>query len=246
MDSSDDLQFDHAEYSEQTPASTLACSGCQKPITEGYFQINGEVACADCRDAAARAAAGGSGIMRLFGATAGGLVAGIIGASIYFAIAELTGYEIGLVAIVVGLLVGGAVRWGASGRGGWVYQLLAMFLTYCAIVATYIPSYERYLQADVAVAQAAQSQGESAPDGASMAADIIGLSPAARYAILFVIVFVETPLSLPDNLIGILIIGFALFEAWKINKRTLLSITGPYQVHNTGTGETIEDTSQVG
>ena len=32
------------------------------------------------------------------------------------------------------------------------------------------------------------------------------------------------------NLIGLLIIGFGLWEAWKLNKRTDLSISGPYQV----------------
>ena len=32
------------------------------------------------------------------------------------------------------------------------------------------------------------------------------------------------------NLLGLLIIGFGLWEAWKLNKRTDLSISGPYQV----------------
>ena len=30
------------------------------------------------------------------------------------------------------------------------------------------------------------------------------------------------------NLIGLLIIGFALWEAWKFNRRRALPITGPY------------------
>ena len=33
-----------------------------------------------------------------------------------------------------------------------------------------------------------------------------------------------------QNAIGILIIGFALYEAWKLNKKAELRITGPYQV----------------
>jgi hypothetical protein len=33
------------------------------------------------------------------------------------------------------VLVGGAVRKGSSGRGGWHYQLLAMFLTYITYIA---------------------------------------------------------------------------------------------------------------
>jgi hypothetical protein len=33
-----------------------------------------------------------------------------------------------------------------------------------------------------------------------------------------------------ENLIGILIIGFALWEAWKLNQRQSLPISGPYQL----------------
>jgi hypothetical protein len=33
-----------------------------------------------------------------------------------------------------------------------------------------------------------------------------------------------------ENIIGFLVIGFALFEAWKINKKTLLRITGPFSI----------------
>ena len=40
-----------------------------------------------------------------------------------------------LIAIVVGLFVGRAVRWGSGGRGGRLYQGLAVVLTYLAIVS---------------------------------------------------------------------------------------------------------------
>ena len=33
-----------------------------------------------------------------------------------------------------------------------------------------------------------------------------------------------------ENLIGLLIIGFALYEAWKLNRRTELRVSGPQQV----------------
>jgi hypothetical protein len=33
-----------------------------------------------------------------------------------------------------------------------------------------------------------------------------------------------------QNIIGILIVGFALYEAWKLNRRTELSVSGPHQV----------------
>jgi hypothetical protein len=33
-----------------------------------------------------------------------------------------------------------------------------------------------------------------------------------------------------QNIVGMLIIGFALFEAWRQNQRLQLAITGPYRV----------------
>jgi hypothetical protein len=33
-----------------------------------------------------------------------------------------------------------------------------------------------------------------------------------------------------SNIIGLLIIGIAVFEAWKLNKRVQLDITGPFRV----------------
>jgi len=38
-----------------------------------------------------------------------------------------------------------------------------------------------------------------------------------------------------QNLIGLLIIGFALWEAWKFNARRQVPISGPYQIGPTTT-----------
>jgi hypothetical protein len=51
-----------------------------------------------------------------------GIGAGILGAAIYYGVLALTGYNIGLVAIGVGILVGRAVRKGSGGFGGRGYQ----------------------------------------------------------------------------------------------------------------------------
>ncbi len=135
---SDNLQFDRAEFSDSgSPAHS--CSGCDQAISGTYFEVNGSVVCDTCRSALAAAMTGGSGFVRLVRAVLFGSLAGVLGAGIYFAILKITGWEIGLIAIVVGLMVGGTVHKGSRGRGGWLYQLLAMFITYCAIVATYVP-----------------------------------------------------------------------------------------------------------
>jgi hypothetical protein len=42
-----------------------------------------------------------------------------------------------------------------------------------------------------------------------------------------------------ENIIGIFIIGFALWEAWKINRRTPMQIEGPFRLGAAATsGET--------
>jgi hypothetical protein len=46
-------------------------------------------------------------------------------------------------------------------------------------------------------------------------------------AIVFGIAFASPFLSGASNIIGILIIGIALYEAWKLNKR--IPVTGPFQ-----------------
>jgi len=68
-----------------------------------------------------------------------GVVAAAVGAGIYYAIAEVTGYEFGLMSHRA--RAHGRVRRASrrSGRGGWRYQTLAMFLCYAAISATYVP-----------------------------------------------------------------------------------------------------------
>ena len=72
-------------------------------------------------------------------ATVLGLLAGLAGATLWYLVRVSTGYELGLIAIVVGLIVGVAVRKGSRERGGWFYQTLAIVLTYACIGAQYLP-----------------------------------------------------------------------------------------------------------
>src|SRR2546430_16776483 len=72
-----------------------------------------------------------------------GLLAAAAGAGIYYAVAAATGSEYAIVAIVVGLLVGTAVRKGSNRRGGWGHQAPAMALTHSAIAVTHIPQSRR-------------------------------------------------------------------------------------------------------
>lgn len=241
----DGVQFDKAEFADKAPAS--ACIGCQKTIDATYYQINERVVCPGCKDEAAAALTGGSSSRRFLRALAWGGLGAFAGAAIWMTITRITGWEIGLVAIVVGLLVGWGVRKGADGRGGWAYQSLAIALTYMAIVATYVPDVHKSLleaQQLEAVAEVPPDSGSApssaATDGTDASANFevdpsAGAVSAALalplYLMFLLAVASALPfLALPENLIGVLIIGFALFEAWKMNKRTPLVVSGPFEV----------------
>jgi hypothetical protein len=78
---------------------------------------------------------------------------------------------------------------------------MAMLLTYLAIVSTYVPLIFESIE------------GEAPP----LAAVILGA-------------IVMPFLAGFENLIGLLIIGFAVFQSWAMNKRANPVFAGPFQV----------------
>src|SRR5712692_6077319 len=142
------LQFDRAEYSGGN--SSPSCCVCKLPVVAEYHQLNGRVFCAACRAKVEHSIEklGQSG--SLARAALFGLGAAILGALIYYGVSAATGYEFGLIAVVVGLLVGKAVRKGSGSIGGPRYQALAMVLTYFSIASTYVPPLTKAFYAEAA------------------------------------------------------------------------------------------------
>ena len=206
------LQFDRAEIAGGAPGA-LTCTMCQAPIQASYFEVGGAVACVGCGREAGEQAVTGSPAGRFFRALAFGTLAGAVGCGIYYAVRAVTGYEVGLISILVGFMVGGAVRAGSHRRGGWLYQGLAMLLTYLAIVCTYLP------ETLVAYREAMAKETDA---GTGLA--------VVMFVILLAVMMVAPFLAGIQNVIGILIIGFGLYEAWKMNRRQAVVVTGPYRV----------------
>jgi len=132
LEGGDELQFDQAEYTTPAPEGP-SCGVCKRPIDDMYYEINGKICCATCRQQIETAFRGGSRLARVTKALVFGSVAAIAGAVLYYAIIKISGWNIGLVAVLVGFMVGGAVRKGTGNRGGRFYQFLALFLAYMAI-----------------------------------------------------------------------------------------------------------------
>ncbi len=239
-----------AESNVQDPPSPSPtpppCTHCGRAIQAPYFVANDAVVCATCRPEVARQLTGGSSTGRFLRALGFGVLAAAVGATIYFAILASTGYEIGLVAIVVGLIVGKAVQAGSRGRGGLGYQALAVALTYSAIVVTYIP----FILGAAGEEWATQEYSDAAesavvPDGSikttkaataeepfiKVEGEPIGPAELVLgLAMLFAFAAAAPVLAGVENVVGLLIIGFALHQAWTLNKRTDHIIQGPFPI----------------
>ena len=235
-----ELQFETADPVEPGTAE-VRCAACGAALAS-YFEVNGLVACERCKDLAV-AARTASHVPTMLRGGALGFLAAILGAILYYAVAELTGYEIGLISVAVGLLVGFAVRKGARGRGGWRYQAIAMSLCYAAICSTYVPRVISAMREQTAsdAAKAGQAQpattaGVPAPDSGAVPASADGGAPPSTAELVRALLFLfGLTLALPflagfENIIGLVIIGFALYEAWKINRGTPFSTSGPFAV----------------
>jgi hypothetical protein len=213
---SDELQFERAEYREP---ETRLCAICSGLLVERYWVVNGKPLCASCQGRVVGQFNVGTPGRRFLAALGFGTVGGAVGAGVYYAVRAITGYELGLVAIVVGLLVGLGVKRGARGRGGAGYQALAMGLTYLSIVATYVP---------IVLGEIEKAAGHSVGMFGTIFAVIFSLIAPIYLAF-------KAPLSA-------IITGIALYEAWKVNKRPALAITGPHALAPAPAATTPEST----
>jgi hypothetical protein len=180
-------------------------------------------------------------------AALGGLAAAA-GTALYYAVSAITGYEFSLIAIVVGVFVGKAVRKGSGGRGGGGYQALAMFLTYASIVSAYIPPIVKQIASDASHHATQKADAKSAATNAAAPAEaqtraasstvpappptpgraVLGLLLAV--VLLFALALAAPFLAGFQNIVGLIIIAIGLYEAWKMNKRVAIVVNGPYRV----------------
>lgn len=198
------LSFDRAEY-EAPPPAEVTCTLCGQRVVHEFFRCNAQPLCAAC--AAKLKSQGLPKVPGAFGRAFGlGLGAAILGAALWFGIRALTGYDLGIVGVAVGWFVGAAVRRGAGARGGWLYQTLAIVLVYLAIASTYVPEImHEFAQ------PSAENAGEPVPA-------LVGFVIACVLALI-------APFF--TGIFGIIILGIAVYEAWKMNTRPELVVEGP-------------------
>ncbi len=231
----DGLQFERAEF-DAGPAAGVACSSCRRPLVEHYWTAQGATLCERCVAVTRHDHEHGRGTSasRFLRATIFGGLAALLGTLLWWGVRRVTGYELGLIAIVVGFMVGGAVRAGSFGRGGWRYQALAMALTYVSVVSTYVPDIiEATLKPGptVEVTEGAQPPAEQRAQTTAPANTPV-TPGAALLALAFLagLLLVAPFLGGFQNVMGWIIIGIALYEAFKLNRRLPLEVGGPFKV----------------
>ena len=190
QDGRDELQFDRVEKAGADPSANagsldVVCTVCGKSVGAEYYHANGKPVCANCRHVLQSVSATPRGAGPLLRAGLFGFGGAVAGAAIYYAVIAITEFEIGLVAILIGYMVGYMVRKGAGGRGGRRFQILATVLTYWAVGLAYTPLAFKGMTRDGKSASADSSAaspdslGKTVGDSAAIAATSDSAAAAA-------------------------------------------------------------------
>jgi hypothetical protein len=240
------LQFDTATPDKTAAAAAsegVTCVVCRRTITDKYFDVNAQTTCDRCRLQIARLAETPTEFSAFAKAALFGLGAAILGAVLYYAVIAITNFEIGLVAIAIGYMVGYAVRKGTEDRGGLRFQILAVVLTYWAVGLAYTPflftgNDQPQQEAQVApastevVAADKTPEPEPAPAAEDGSANPAGLALALgmMFALTFALPVLSVVSSMPGGLISAAIILFGMQQAWRMTGAPHLVITGPFRI----------------
>jgi hypothetical protein len=243
---SEELQFDRVSTRpvSSAPPGKLAvtCTACQTSIETTYFDVNGGILCRLCRTRAESAGETPRGIVPFMTAGVYGLGAGVVGAIIYYAVIAITHLEIGLVAILIGYMVGYAVHKGAGLRGARRFQVLAVVLTYLSIALAYSPMViKQAIDGDRSAqnAAAATTSSNSYTTTPNQNGPVATGRPSGRRLLLSLVLLAAfiaaLPVlavfgSLPSGLISGFIIFIGMRQAWRMTGARSLQILGPYRV----------------
>ncbi|MDR3638703.1 MAG: hypothetical protein P4L84_33160 [Isosphaeraceae bacterium] len=226
------------------------CAVCHQEIMDSYYILKEKTFCPDCRVDADTYAVQGSGTVRFLRALAFGTIAAVGGLLIHYVLLKFAHIQVALVSVLIGLMVGRSVRNGSNGRGGWLYQALALFLTYSAIAVSFsaaiIPEFVARMEKKPVPARARVAQGGA---GANLPQDQMRPGAQARPVppkplalgaiVLLFVQFLALGLFLVYGMpihvglahpLTLLFIAFGLWEAWKVNTWVPLAFTGPYEV----------------
>jgi len=223
----EELQFRRAQ---PIGPDIKTCIVCKQPIAGDYYQANGNTLCPQCaqRIHSGQQSPASSSLLR---AALYGAAAALAGSIIYATVAAF-GVQIGIVAILIGYMVGKAVRYASSGQGGRAQQILAVVLTYFAITSSFIEVSIYNAWQVKRTARAAQTSQTPDPPRVTTSPRI----PAARTILIILAIAAAAPFfelfegsNVVSSLISLFIIFIGLRQAWVLTARRGIVIAGPYR-----------------
>jgi len=252
-----ELQFDRLEpTSDRTPDTAapntegIVCSGCNSVMFDEYYSIGGKPICASCRASVETTRATSRTPKAFLKALAFALGAALAGAAVYYAVMEFLDLEIGIVAILIGWLVGRAIQKALPGGGLRRYQVLAAVLTYFAVGVAYMPFVFSEKEKDKATAKAQDSTAVVVQKETSAASSTASSSAATKSGdepssekkggsvLIGIGALIFLAFALPvvsifsggSGIISAFIIGIGMRQAWRMSGAPALAITGPFRV----------------
>ena len=228
-----DLQFQHAEPVAEAAgadgSSARNCVVCKQPAGDTYFHAQGQIVCPLCAQRIQTGQQAPPALSLMRAAIYGG-VAALGGCTLYALVAIVLNAEIGLIAILVGWMVGKAIRHASYGLGGRPQQILAVTLTYFAITTSYIPvilyQAAKNPQRVEQPMEQRQAQTKGAPAETQPRTSVGGL-----VLYLLMIAAIAPFLSLTSGISGLIslfILFIGLQRAWKLTERSEILLMGPY------------------
>jgi len=227
------LQFRKAEQASEAPTGP-PCVICAKPIGDTYFHANGQVVCPTCAQAV-QAGQNAPPHHTLLKSFFYGLGAALAGTALFAIVWIVTDYQLSLISILIGYMVGKSVRYASKGLGGRPQQILAVLLTYFSITASILPVvlYHQAQKPKTAQAATAQPGQASAPVETPKSGQPASTGGVVTAMVFLIGIAMASPfMSLSQGAGGLLtlvIIFFGLQRAWRLTGRSNILVMGPYQ-----------------
>jgi hypothetical protein len=200
------MDFSQAQFEGGAAPSGMQCTVCNQPLTERYWSANGAPVCGNCAQQLQAGPPSEGGAIRAFKATLFGAGAGLAGAVGYGAFMYFTDIQFALITIGIGWMIGRSVKTGSEGRGGRGYQVLSAILTYVFCCEAFVP---------LLVKGAMEG-----PEGTNIVvASLISIFLA-----------LAVPFMGELGPIGILILGFGVYQGWKEAAAPVIKVEGPFEL----------------
>ena len=151
-----------------------------------------------------------------------GAGAAAIGAIAYGLWIAFSKSEFALVTIAIGWFVGKAVRKGSGGLGGLGFAIAAVLLTYIAISMSFMIA---------GIVEIVQHAPKGAGTDSAVPVETAGLVGALFG--LFLVSLQLPVLAAKESILSAVITGFGLWQAWGMNRRIQIEITGPHALGGT-------------